>query len=223
MNSTQGVLEAVNGLFYAIEAETPAENVYFYSQPLDTLAKDLQNPTDAMRHKIRYEAVKDALQSAGQDNIPAGSLYVMQFNIAVSDYIKREGMIDAMLRRPRVFKKLTPAAVRKYAGMKTADFAQLLYDICTDKGSKLTPADDEANGYKSPQLLERCLYAAYVYSQVAAYLDYQTTTFLPVPMPNGIMQLPFINSGKKEIDELEGNGIIKVGDTTFRVKKGLRK
>ena len=219
MNSTQGILEAVNALFTAIEAETPAEDIYFYSKPIDAFARELLDNESAARHKIRYEALKDALQSVGQETIPAGNLYVLQFNICVSDYIKRPGMIDAMLRRPRVFKQLTPAAVRKYAGMDTATFAQQLYDVCTDKGRKLTPADDEANGYKSPVMMERCLYAAYIYTQVAAYLDKQNATFLPVPMPNGVMQLPWINTGIVNIDEYTKQGTITVGDTVFTVRK----
>lgn len=214
MNSTQGVLEAVNSLLLAIEGEALQSEIYFYGKPVNDFAADV-----LASNKVRQKALKEALQESGSDVMPAGALYVMQFNVCVSDYIKRPGMIDDLLHRPRIFKQLTPAAVQKYAGMKVADFAQLLYDICTDKGRKLTPADDAANGYKSPILMERCLNAAYVYTQVAAYLDKQNATFLPVPMPNGVMQLPWINTGIADIDEYTKQGKIIVGDTVFSVRK----
>lgn len=213
MNSTQGVLEAVNSLFLTIEGNAETEGFYFHGQPA----------TEVYNNGGPWDSMADALLSTGEaNNIPAGALYVMQLAICINDYIKRPGMIDALLQRPRVFKQLTPAAVRKYAAMKTADFAQLLYDVCTDKGRKLTPADDAANGHKAPIMMDRCLYAAYIYAQVAAYLDKQNASFLSVPMPNGIMQLPWINTGIRDIDTNTGNGTIIVGDTIFRVKKGLQ-
>lgn len=210
MNSTQGVMEAVNSLFLTIEGNAETEGFYFHGQP----AAEVYNKGGP------WDSMADALLSTGEaNNIPAGALYVMQLAICINDYIKRPGMVDALLQRPRVFKQLTPAALRKYAAMKTADFAQLLYDVCTDKGRKLTPADDEANGYKAPIMMDRCLYAAYIYAQVAAYLDKQNATFLPVPMPNGVMQLPWINTGIKNVDEYTKQGTITVGDTVFTVRK----
>lgn len=218
MNSTQGVIEATNALFMAIKGEAIQSDLYFYSKPIDVFVKEMLDTESAARHKIRYEALKDALQSVGADAMPAGALYVMQFNICVSDYIKRPGMIDAMLQRPRIFKQLSSATVQKYAAMNTDDFAQLLYDTATDKGRKLTPADDEKNGYKSPQMMERCLYAAYIYTQVAAYLDKQNATFLPVPMPNGIMQMPWINTGIIDYDENTKNRKVTIGDTVITAR-----
>lgn len=210
MNSTQGVMEAVNSLFLAIEGNAETNGLYFHGRPaVEEFSKG--GPWDNMA---------DALLSTGEaNNIPAGALYVMQFAVCVNDYITRPGMIEAMLHRPKVFKQLTPAAIHKYAGMDVPAFAQALYNICTDKGQKLTPADDEKNGNKAPIMIDRCLYAAYVYTQVAEYLERIANTFLPVPMNTGLSMMAWINSGIKNYEEREKTGTIKVKDTVFRVRR----
>ena len=219
MNSTQGVLEAVNALFTAIEAETAQSNLYFYSMPFDEFAKDMLDAGNVARHRLRHAALKDALQAAGADIMPAGDVYILQFNICISDYIKRPGMVESMLQRKKIFKQLTPSAVRKYAGMDTADFAQLLYDVATDKGQKLTLEDDEKAGFKSPVLMERCLYAAYIYTQITDYLKEQGSKYALVPLNNAMRALGWINTGKlKDYDELEKHGKIAVEGVTFEVK-----
>lgn len=211
MNSTQGVLEAVNALFLTIEGETTNSGLYFYGQPATEYFKQ-QRASKGIH-------LAEALQGTTSDIISAGALYVMQFNICVSDYIKRPGMIEDMLHRPKVFKPLTPAAIRKYAVMDTAAFAQLLYDLATDKGSKLTPADDEKDGYKSPMMMERCLYAAYVYKLVTDFLTEQANNYALVPLDNGMRALAWINTGTlKDYDENTKHGKIAVGNVTFEVK-----
>ena len=92
-------------------------------------------------------------------------------------------------------------------------FAQALYNICTDNGQKLTFADDI--GKPAPIMLDRCLYAAYVYTQVAEYLERIANTFLPVPMPNGLMQFPFLNTGDIRYEARTRQGVSVVGDTEF--------
>lgn len=213
MNSTQGVMEAINSLFLAIEGQADPAGHFFYGMPAAAFLEKQKTPAAGP-----FENMAEALRATGTQ-ITAGALYVMQFAVCVNDYITRPGMIDAMLHRPKVFKQLTPAAIHKYAGMDVPAFAQALYNICTDNGQKLTPADDEKNGYKAPIMQDRCLYAAYVYTQVSEYLERIKNTFLPVPMPNGVMQLPWINTGKAEIDEYTKQGTITVGDTVFSVRK----
>lgn len=212
MNSTQGVMEACYNLFMTIEAEAAQSDIYFYGRPVTDFVKELLEAG-----QVRHRALKDALQAANADTMPAGALYALQFGICVNDYIKRPGMIDDLLHRPRIFKRLTAKDVQKRAGMDTAAFAQMLYDICTEKGRKLTPADDEKDGYKSPMLLERCLYASYVYNQVAEYLERQNAAFVPVPFNKGMQALALINTGIADIDENTKQGKITVGDVVFSV------
>lgn len=209
MNSTQGVMEAINSLFLAIEGQADPAGHFFYGMPAAAFLEKQKQPAAGP-----FENMAEALRATGTQ-ITAGALYVMQFAVCVNDYITRPGMIDAMLHRPKVFKQLTPAAIHKYAGMDVPAFAQALYNICTDNGQKLTPADDEKNGYKAPIMQDRCLYAAYVYTQVSEYLERIKNTFLPVPMPNGVMQLPWINTGIVDYDENTKQRKVIIGDTVI--------
>lgn len=109
------------------------------------------------------------------------------------------------------FKRLTPASVRKYAAMETADFAKVIYDIATNKGENAIPVPDE----KSPDFFERCLYAAYVYTQVAEFLERRNETFAHVPMNNGIIALAQINTVAPVIDSKTNEGTITIGGVTF--------
>lgn len=213
MTSTQGVLTACNDLFMGIEAEAEQSGIYFYGRPVTDFVKEMLE-ADRVKHK----ALRETLQETGADSMPAGALYALQLGLCINDYVRRPGIIENMMHRPKLFKKLTPADIQKRAGMTTAAFAQLLYDICTEKGTMFTPADDEKRGYKGPMLLERCLYAAYVYVQVAEYLERQSANFLPVPMNKGMTALTWINTGKADIDENTKQGKIAVGkDVVFSV------
>lgn len=208
MNSTVGVMEAINTLFLAIEGKADSGAYpYFYGQPL---------PEYYAQHKATYLKLEGKDEHSGERDVPAGAVYVMQFAICVNDLIQRPGMIEDMLHRPKVFKRLTAAAARKYAGMDTAAFAQLLYDICTDKGRKLTTAADIGN--TGPIMLERCLYAAYIYKQVSDLLEKQNATFALVPLNNGMRALAEINTGIADIDENTKEGKIVVGNVTFEGK-----
>lgn len=150
-----------------------------------------------------------------EDYMPAGALYVLEFTSCINEYIKRPGMVDDLLRRPRLFRTLTPAIIRKYTALDVDGFAKVLYDIITSKGKNTVPTADE----KSPDFIERCLYAAYVYTQIADFLDRQNATFALVPLNKGMTALAYINTGKKDIDEREKKGKIVVGDVTFEISK----
>jgi hypothetical protein len=209
MNSTLGVIEALNGLFLAIEGQADSGPYpYFYGQPL---------PEYYEQHKATYMRLEKKDENSGKKDIPAGAVYVMLFAMCVNDLIKKPGMIESMLRRPKVFKQLNNKAVLKYAGMDVPAFAQALYNICTENGQKITSADDI--GETCPIMLERCLYAAYVYTQVAEYLERINNTFLPVPMDTGLSMMAWINSGIKNYEERTGSGTITVGDTVFQVRR----
>lgn len=154
-----------------------------------------------------------------EDFMPAGALYVLEFTSCINDYIKRPGMIDTLLTtRRKFFKALTPASIRKYAALDVDGFAQVLYDLITSKGKALVPAADE----KSPDFLERCLYAAYVYTQTADFLDRQNATFALVPLNKGMSALALINKGIQEIDEDTKKAKISVGDVTFEIAEGYK-
>ena len=149
-----------------------------------------------------------------EDYMPAGALYVLEFTSCINDYIKRPGMIDELLKRPRLFKTLTPAGIRKYASLDIDGFVKVLYDIITCKGKKTVPVADE-----SPDFIERCLYAAYVYTQTADFLDRQNATFALVPLNKGMSALAYINTVKPDIDNREKKGTATVGDVTFEISK----
>ena len=153
-----------------------------------------------------------------EDFMPAGALYVLEFTSCINDYIKRPGMIDELLKRPRVFKPLTPAGVRKYAALDVDGCAKVLYDLITSKGKTLVPAADE----KSPDFIERCLYAAYVYTQTADFLDRQNATLALVPLNKGMSALALINNGTQDIDKRTKKGKITVGDVTFEISEGYK-
>ena len=150
------------------------------------------------------------------DYMPTGALYVLEFTSCINDYIKRPGMIDALLQRPRLFKTLTPAIIQKYAALDVNDFAKVLYDIITRKGEKIIVKASE-NSYA---FIERCLYAAYVYTQIADFIDRQNATFSLVPLNKGMSALAYINTGAQNIDERTKQGKITVGDVTFEISNG---
>lgn len=153
-----------------------------------------------------------------EDYMPAGALYVLEFTSCINDYIKRPGMVDELLKRPRLFKTLTPAGIRKYAALDVDGFAKALYDIITCKGKNTVPAADE----RSPDFIERCLYAAYVYTQIADFLDRQNATFALVPLNKGMSALALINNGTQDIDKRTKKGKITVGDVTFEISEGYK-
>lgn len=154
-----------------------------------------------------------------EDYMPAGALYVLEFTSCINDYIKRPGMVDNLLEtRKRLFKTLTPASIRKYAALDVDGFAKALYDIITCKGKNTVPASDE----KSPDFIERCLYAAYVYTQIADFLDRQNAAFALVPLNKGMSALALINSGAQDIDKRTKKGKITVGDVTFEISEGYK-
>ena len=127
MNSTLGVIEALNGLFLAIEGQADSGPYpYFYGRPL---------PERYEQDKATYMRLEKKDENSGKKDMPAGAVFVMYFAMCVNDLIKRPGMIDTMLQRPKVFKKLTKKAVQKYAEMDVPAFAQALYNICTDRKS----------------------------------------------------------------------------------------
>ena len=193
MNSTQGVLEACFSLFYEIEGE--ADFTIFTQKGTKPLGD---------RH--------------------AGTLYVVYLTECINDYIKRPGMVEEGIflsptrARNMGFKRLTPANVRKYAAMETADFAKLIYDIATNKGKNTIPDPGET----SPDFFERCLYAAYVYTQIADYLDRQNATFAHVPMNSGIIALAQINTAVPIVDGKTKQAKIKVGNVVFECKEGQK-
>lgn len=162
MNSTQGILEAVYNLLL---------------NNTDAIIRIENNPQLSPYAKMQMQDYKGRYD--------AGAQYVAQLSICVNDYIKRPGMIEDLQRRPSIFPPVSAREVREYACMETADFAQLLYDICTENGSKLTPADDEASGFKSPIMMERCLYAAYVYNTLAEYLEEREKGINAISIGNG--------------------------------------
>lgn len=188
MNSTQGVLEYCFNLFYEIEGD------------VDTTGLFKENGKVPLGERQ-----------------PVGALYVLNLTADINDYIKRPGLIDELLSNSRAklgLSRLTPTKIRKYAAMETEEFAQKIYDIATNKGRNLIPLPDE----KSPDFFERCLYAAYVYSQVAEFLDMQNRIFAHVPMNNGIIALGQINidRDRSNIDPKTKEGKIKVGDVIFQ-------
>lgn len=166
MNSTQGVLEACYKLFMDIAEKQKYS--YIDSNP-----------------QLSHYAKEQLAGYVNADLQTAGAEYVALLSISVNDYIKRPGMVEDLLHRPHIFPPLLAEDLRGYAVMDTDTFAQRLYDICTDNGSKLTNADDEKNGNKSPQKVERCLYAAYVYAQVETYLEKRSLEIDAISVGNG--------------------------------------
>lgn len=153
-----------------------------------------------------------------EDYMPAGALYVLEFTSCINDYIKRPGMVDDLLKRPRIFRTLTPASIRKYSALEVDGFAKELYDIITCKGEKTVPTANE----KSPDFIERCLYAAYVYTQIAEFLDRQNATFALVPLNKAMGALAYINTGTKDIDDRTKKGKITIEDVTFEIEKDYK-
>lgn len=188
MKSTQGVLESCFSLFYEIEGDVDTRGLF---------------------HDKGTIPLGDRQQ--------VGALYVIYLTESINDYIKRPGMIEEGLfisptrSRRTGITRLTPASIRKYAAMETADFAKVIYDIATNKGKNTIPVPDE----KSPDFFERCLYAAYVYTQVAEFLERRNETFTHVPMNSGIIAIAQINTAEPVIDSKTMEGTITIGDVTF--------
>ena len=211
MNNTQGVIEACYNLFMTIDAEAAQSDVYFYGKPVTSFVRELLET-----NKIRHKALRESLQTSNTDTIQAGALYALQLGICINDYIKRPGIIESLLHRPRIFKTLSATDIQKLSSMGASAFTQKLFDICTDKGRKLTPADDE--GQPCPIMLERCLYAAYVYTQVTEYLEKQNAVFVPISFNKGISALDWINKGIVDFDEKTKQVKIEVNDVVFSGK-----
>lgn len=185
MNSTQGVIEVCNLLFSELKEVVDARDYYKFQ--VDTNGREL--------------------------TVEAGTLYSWRLHDCIIDYIKRPGMIQDLLHRPRLFRPLTQASTRKYAAMDKEAFAKVLFDVCTKNGTKVIPDTGE-----SPDFWERCLYAAYIYTVLTDYLERQNATFLPVPFNKGMQALALINTGIADIDEHTKQGKITVGDVVFSVR-----
>lgn len=146
--------------------------------------------------------------STSKGDLPARALYIAHFMLGVNDMEDAE-MQKAFLKK---YKKraVTPAQTRKYAAMETEEFATLLYNIATENGSDLYGDSDK--------ILIRCMYAAYVYSCVAAFLGVQSSTFALVPQNKGINALALINTGILDLDQKTKKGKVIVDDVTFEIE-----
>lgn len=210
MNSTQGVIEKCYNLFMSIDAVAKQSDLYFYGKPVMEFVKELFNA-----NKARILNLRKVLESEGSETINAGILYCLQLGVCINDYLKRPGILEEMAHRPKIFKPLTAKDIQRLSGMDSEEFAKHLFNICTDNGKKLTPADDEDQ--PSFIMLERCLYAAYVYTQVTEYLEKQNAVFVPIPFSKSMFALAWINTGIVDVDENTKQGKITVGDVEFSV------
>lgn len=210
MTNTQGVIEACYNLLMSIDGTSNQSDLYFYGEPAIDFVKDL-----CKANRVHHKELREKLKQLGSETMPAGVLYCLQLGVCINDYLKRPGIVESMAHRPKVFKPLATKDIQRLSGLDSVAFAQHLFDVCTDKGTKLTPADDE--GQPSPIMLERCLYAAFVYTQVTEYLERQSAVFVPVPFSKGMFALAWINTGIIDVDENTNQGKITVGDVVFSV------
>jgi hypothetical protein len=109
----------------------------------------------------------------------------------------------------KLYKRPTPATIRKYAGMDTAKFAAALVDIITGKGRGKLDGDS---------INWRCVYAGYIYLQTDEYLRDQTATFASVPQSKTSNALVKINTNSPDIDRITGRGQIEIQDTVFEIE-----
>lgn len=110
------------------------------------------------------------------------------------------------------YKVLTPKKIRDIAALDVKDAVTIICDTVTKNG-KYIGAEVHWE-----QIYNRCIYAAYICTEVGRFLDDQQTTFAKVPINRGMNALAQINTAPAYYNEAEKRWEICVfNDVTFEI------